>query len=223
MRLDRFIALLLLGVAALGGALACPGFGGEKPMTLSKADKELLFKVARASIQAHLQGEAVPPLPEAGPHLGEPRGVFVSLHRQGRLRGCIGYLEAVKPLLQAVQEMAAAAAFHDPRFPPLRPEELPDLEIEISVLSPMRPIKNIEDIEVGKHGLYVQKGLERGLLLPQVATQYHWDRLTFLRQTCGKACLPQDAWKEPDTRIFVFTAEVFGEQPGLPGCLRQEH
>jgi AmmeMemoRadiSam system protein A len=220
MRRLSFFALLLLGTGALWGALALPISGGQEGMSLSKSDKELLFQVARASIQAHLQGEAVPPLKAAPPHLCEPRGVFVSLHRQGRLRGCIGYLEAVKPLMQAVQEMAAAAAFHDPRFSPLRQEELADLDIEISVLSPMRQIKNIEEIEVGKHGLYIVKGLDRGLLLPQVATQYNWDRLTFLRQTCGKACLNQDAWKEPDTRIFVFTAEVFSEHSEKTGSQR---
>jgi AmmeMemoRadiSam system protein A len=190
-------------------------------MHLSESDQKLLFQVARAGIQAHLKGET-PALPKAtSPSLGEPRGVFVTLTRQGRLRGCIGYLEAIKPLLPAVQEMAVAAAFNDPRFPPLREEELADLEMEISVLSPMRQIAKVEEIEVGKHGLYLVNGMYRGLLLPQVATEYKWDRLTFLQQTCGKAGLPPDAWKDPATRIYVFTAAILREHPqGAKG--RQE-
>lgn len=180
-------------------------------MDLTAADQELLFQVARNSIKARLRGEQAA-LPQAtSPILQQPRGVFVTLHRHGRLRGCIGYLEAVKPLLAAVQEMAVAAAFNDPRFPPLREEELADLELEISVLSPMRQIKHIEEIEVGRHGLYLEQGLCRGLLLPQVATEYGWDRLTFLKQTCLKAGLPPDAWQDPATRIFVFSADILHE------------
>ncbi|MGQ9688210.1 MAG: AmmeMemoRadiSam system protein A [Desulfobaccales bacterium] len=180
-------------------------------MDLSAADQELLFRVARNSIQAHLRGKKAA-LPQAtSPILNEPRGVFVTLHRHGRLRGCIGYLEAAKPLLAAVQEMAEAAAFSDPRFPPVRAEELADLDVEISILSPMRQIKNIEEIEVGRHGLYLEQGLRRGLLLPQVATEYGWDRLTFLKQTCAKAGLPPDAWQDPSTRIYVFSADIFHE------------
>lgn len=181
-------------------------------MTLSASDKDTLLKLARASIQAHFKGESPPPLKDPSPVLCEPRGAFVSLHRQGRLRGCIGYLEAVKPLGQTVVEMAAAAAFHDPRFLPLGEEELADLEIEISVLSPMRLIKKIEEIQVGQHGIYIVQGLNRGLLLPQVATEYRWNRLTFLEQTCCKAGLPPDAWKE-GTKIYVFTADIFSDHP----------
>ncbi len=114
--------------------------------------------------------------------------------------------------------MAAAAAFHDPRFRPLGKEELADLEVEISVLSPMRLIKNIDEIRVGTHGLYIVQGPCRGLLLPQVATEYHWDRLTFLAQTCGKAGLPASAWKDPDTKIYIFTAVIFGDNPRKAGC-----
>ncbi len=180
-------------------------------MDLTAADQELLFRAARNSIQAHLKGEKAPLPPAASPVLSQPRGVFVTLHRHGRLRGCIGYLEAAKPLLDAVQEMAVAAAFNDPRFPPLREEELADLDLEISILSPMRQIKNIEEIEVGRHGLYLEQGFRRGLLLPQVATEYGWDRLTFLKQTCLKAGLPPDAWQDPNTRIFVFSADILHE------------
>lgn len=182
-------------------------------MSLTEADKKVLIQAARDSIRTHLKGATPSPPAQLAPVLREPRGVFVSLHRQGRLRGCIGYLEAVKPLLPAVQEMAVAAAFHDPRFSPLREEELADLDVEISVLTPMQRINKAEEIEVGKHGLYIERGPSRGLLLPQVATQYRWDRTTFLEQTCAKAGLPTQAWKEPETRIFVFTADIFSETP----------
>jgi AmmeMemoRadiSam system protein A len=191
-----------------------PAWGEEKAMSISEADKKRLLELARSSIRAHLKGESIPSLAGATPLLCESRGVFVSLHRQGRLRGCIGYLEAVKPLGQSVVEMAAAAAFHDPRFRPLGPEELADLEVEISVLTPMQPLDKVEKIEVGKHGLYIEKGRCRGLLLPQVATEYRWDRTTFLEQTCCKAGLPPQAWKEPDTKIFTFTADIFSDHPG---------
>jgi len=189
-------------------------------MSISEADKKRLLLLARATIQAHLKGEAIPSLTGASPLLGEPRGVFVSLHRQGRLRGCIGFLEAVKPLGQAVMEMAAAAAFHDPRFRPLGKEELADLDVEISVLTPMQRLDRVENIEVGKHGLYIEKGPHRGLLLPQVAVEYRWDRTTFLEQTCQKAGLPPNAWKDPDTRIFIFYADIFSDHSLQPGPTR---
>jgi AmmeMemoRadiSam system protein A len=113
-------------------------------------------------------------------------------------------------------EMAAAAAFHDPRFRPLGEEELADLDVEISVLTPMQRVEKVETIEVGKHGLYIEKGRCRGLLLPQVAVEYRWDRTTFLEQTCCKAGLPPQAWKDPDTRIFTFTAEIFSDHAPAP-------
>jgi uncharacterized protein len=204
--------LAFLLISLLTG-LASPILGGEKSMHLSTADQTLLFRVARESIQARLKGEPDPLPPDAPPILAQPMGVFVTLARQGRLRGCIGYLEAVKPLLEAVREMAVAAAFNDPRFPPLREEELADLELEISVLSPMRQIKDIEEIQVGRDGLYLEQGLNRGLLLPQVATQCGWDRLTFLSQTCCKAGLPPNAWENPATKIYVFTADILHEPP----------
>lgn len=191
-------------------------------MSLSDADKTRLFQIARDSIRACLEGNAPPSLKDLPSHLQEPRGVFVSLHRQGRLRGCIGYLEAVKPLASAVQEMAQNAAFCDPRFRPLQSKEMEDLDIEISILTPMRRIEKVEEVEVGRHGLYIEHGSCRGLLLPQVATEYRWDRQTFLEQTCCKACLPPDAWKDKNTRIYVFTAEILSEGPAKPGCSRQE-
>lgn len=182
-------------------------------MPLSLAEQRLLFQIARDSIAAGLERRALQVPQELPPALREPKGVFVTLHRHGRLRGCIGYLEAVKPLGQAVAEMAQAAAFHDPRFPPLSAAELPEVELEISILTPMRRIEDVQEIEVGRHGLYIERGLCRGLLLPQVATEYGWDRTTFLEQTCLKACLPPSAWKDPETRIYVFEAEILSETP----------
>jgi len=191
-------------------------------MNLSATDKQTLLMAAREGIRAHLKNQTPDPPAEVSLVLRESRGVFVTLHRQGRLRGCIGYLEPVKPLLAAVQEMAAAAAFHDPRFPPVREEELADIDLEISVLSPMRRIFKIEEIEVGKHGLYLERAYARGLLLPQVATECKWDRTTFLEQTCCKAGLPPNAWNDPNTRIFVFTAEIFSERSLRPQSPSQE-
>ena len=219
-RLRHLVIWLTLGTLAGLGVPPC--WGGQAAMNLSTADQQLLLQVARNSIAAHLEGKTATPVQTSSAVVREPRGAFVSLHRHGQLRGCIGYLEAIKPLLQTVQDMAVAAAFQDPRFPPLQAGELADLEIEISVLSPMRLIASTDEIEVGQHGLYIVQGMRRGLLLPQVATQYRWDRLTFLEQTCGKAGLPPDAWKEPGTNIFIFTADIFADHPRQdPGaCLR---
>jgi AmmeMemoRadiSam system protein A len=214
--LRQYAIWLTLGVAVLLGLWAPSSWGGQAGMNLTTADKQLLLHVARDSIEAHLKGKAATPVKTDSPGLCEARGAFVSLHRRGQLRGCIGYIEAIKPLLQTIREMAAAAAFHDPRFRPLQANELDDLEIEISVLGPLRLIKSTDEIEVGKHGLYIVRGLNRGLLLPQVATQYHWDRLPFLEQTCGKAGLPPDAWADPDTKIYVFSAVIFSDHPQKP-------
>ena len=139
------------------------------------------------------------------------RGAFVTLKKQGRLRGCIGYIKAYKPPWETVQEMAVAAAFTDPRFPSLRAEEIQQLTFEISVLSPLKRIADVNDIEVGKHGLYIIRGYNSGLLLPQVATEYKWDRETFLEETCHKAGLPPDAWKDKETEIYIFSADYFGD------------
>jgi AmmeMemoRadiSam system protein A len=213
------IPRLLASLALLGILLVCtaPASWGEEPMSLTASDREVLLKLARDSIRVHFKGESLPPLKNPAPILCELRGAFVSLHRQGQLRGCIGYLQAVRPLEETVVEMAAAAAFHDPRFAPLREEELGDLEVEISVLTPMKLISSVDDIQVGKHGLYIERGSNRGLLLPQVAAEYKWNRQTFLEQTCCKAGLPPDAWKDPASKIYTFAAEVFSDQPHPDG------
>lgn len=137
-------------------------------------------------------------------------GVFVTLRRRGRLRGCIGQVEAVDPIGQAVARCAMAAALDDPRFDPVCPSELSELEIEISLISPPQRI-SLEEIEVGRHGLMITRGYQRGLLLPQVALEFHWTRERFLEETCVKGGMERQAWKDLMTRIEAFTAEVFSE------------
>lgn len=139
-------------------------------------------------------------------------GAFVSLHKRGNLRGCIGTFDTSQPVADQVEEMAVAAATRDPRFKPVSEAEVAELDIEISVLTPPRRIASPDEIQVGVHGLMVSRGYQRGVLLPQVAMEYGWDRETFLAHTCRKAGLPDTAWKDPDTVIQVFTAEVFGER-----------
>ena len=143
--------------------------------------------------------------------LRRPAGAFVTLTKGGDLRGCIGSIHAVEPLYRAVASSAISAAFRDPRFYPLRPDEMPEVELEISVMGPIEPVKDINDIEVGRDGLIVSRGRNAGLLLPQVATEYGWDRQTFLDQTCIKAGLEKGAWRSEQTRIEKFAAEVFSE------------
>ncbi len=145
-------------------------------------------------------------------------GAFVTLHKRGNLRGCIGHIEGRMPLFDTIVEMALAAAFQDPRFPPLRVSELEEIDIEISILSPLQRVGIIEEIEVGVHGLLIQRGFASGVLLPQVATEYGWDRLTFLQHTCQKAGLAPDSWMHQGTRIFMFSAEVFGEKDLQRSC-----
>jgi AmmeMemoRadiSam system protein A len=181
----------------------------EQPMQLSEQDKKTLHEIARQSIAAGLQGQPPAPLQGLSGILQEPRGAFVTVHLRGHLRGCIGLIEAVKPLAETIQEMALAAAFRDPRFPPLTAEEFKDSDIEISVLTPMRLTKNIDEIQVGVHGLMIEKGHHRGLLLPQVATEYKWDRNTFLDHTCLKAGLPPGTWNDPQAQLYIFSADIF--------------
>jgi len=179
---------------------------------LSKEERETLLKLARDTITARLTGNQAPPFSPNTENLKQPRGAFVTLHKRGSLRGCIGYVEPIKPLYQTVKDMALAAAFQDPRFPPVSPGELDELEIEISVMSPVEKITDVSEIEVGKHGIIIKKGYRQGLLLPQVATEQGWDRDTFLEHTCYKAGLAGDSWREPDTEIHIFSAEVFSEK-----------
>lgn len=179
---------------------------------LSGKERESLLKLARDTIDSKLKGQNSPKYTPVSAVGTEPRGAFVTLHKHGALRGCIGYVEAIKPLWQSVQEMAIAAAFQDPRFPSLTQAEFNDIDIEISVMSPIKRISNIDEIEVGKHGIIIKKGLNQGLLLPQVASEEGWDRDTFLQHTCYKAGLLGDCWNKPDTEIYIFSAEVFSER-----------
>lgn len=176
---------------------------------LSEEEKKTLHYIARTVIENKAKGKTVPEFKIESPILKENRGAFVTLHKKGQLRGCIGYIEGHGPLYKTVEEMAEAAAFRDPRFPPVKEKELTDIEIEISVLTPLKKIQDINEIQVGKHGIYIKRDWFSGLLLPQVATEYGWDRLTFLEHTCQKAGLPPNAWKEKGTEIYIFSADIF--------------
>jgi AmmeMemoRadiSam system protein A len=176
---------------------------------LTDNDKKTLHHIAKTVIENKVRGKAVPEFKIDSPLLKENRGAFVTINKKGQLRGCIGYIEGHGPLHRTIEEMAEAAAFRDPRFPPVREKELSELEIEISVLTPLRRITDVNEIEVGKHGIYIKKGWFSGLLLPQVATEYGWDRQTFLEHTCQKAGLPSSAWRDKDTEIYIFSADIF--------------
>jgi AmmeMemoRadiSam system protein A len=177
---------------------------------LSAEEKAALKDLVRLSILQDLLPERKVALPCAPtPRLREELGAFVTLKLGARLRGCIGSVEGRGPVWDTVARMAKAAAFEDPRFPALRPDEFERLGIEISVLSPVRECVRPEEIEVGRHGLIVRKGGRSGLLLPQVATEWKWDRETFLAHTCLKAGLPETAWREAGCSLLWFEAEVF--------------
>ena len=182
-----------------------------RDMQLSVADKEELLRIARVSIASVLNDRPGERSEQSGASLKEQCGAFVTRHLHGELRGCIGYIEAQFPLFETIEEAAVKAAFEDPRFPPLTAEEFEDVEIEISVLSPLQKTSSVDEIEVGKHGLVIDAGYTRGLLLPQVATEYGWGREQFLSQTCRKAGLPADAWKKKGVTIHRFTSDVFSE------------
>jgi AmmeMemoRadiSam system protein A len=179
---------------------------------LNEEQRATLLRIARQSIADVLDGRSPDwKASDFDDTLRQPAGAFVTLTRDGDLRGCIGSIQAVEPLYKAVASSAISAAFRDPRFPPLSPGELDHLELEISVMGPIERVANIEDIVVGRDGLIISRGPYAGLLLPQVATDYGWDRQTFLEQTCRKAGLPPDAWRAQDCRIEKFSALVFGE------------
>ncbi len=174
----------------------------------SGEERRTLLELAHRAIECSLQGMRVDLTPPSE-HLGEKRGAFTTLHILGRLRGCIGHVTAQHSLYRTVAETAQAAAFEDPRFAPVTEAEAPNLAIEISVLSPMVPIR-AEEVVVGRHGLLVSLGNRRGLLLPQVPVEWGWDRETFLAQTCLKAGLSAEAWRQ-GADLQAFTAEVFGD------------
>ncbi len=182
-------------------------------LPLTEANQQLLLRLARQALEKHFGRHPRSAVEEPPGSLRERCGAFVTLLKAKRLRGCIGYVEAQKPLHQTVQECALAAALRDPRFEPVTPDELPALRLEISVLSPLEEISP-EQIEVGRHGLMVSRGVQRGVLLPQVAVEWKWDRQRFLEETCLKAGMPPDAWRQ-GAKIQAFTAQVFGEPASL--------
>jgi len=180
-------------------------------LSLNDSERRELLQVARRSVEAAVRHTAFAPLTPSDPALLQERGAFVTLTEKGELRGCIGYVMPLKPLYQAVTEVAQAAALQDPRFPAVTAKELDQLQYEISVLSLFRRVLDVKQIEIGRHGLLVRRGSREGVLLPQVPVEEHWGRRTFLEQAALKAGLPAQAWQDEDTDIFAFSALVFGQ------------
>ncbi|MDD5584448.1 MAG: AmmeMemoRadiSam system protein B [Candidatus Omnitrophica bacterium] len=180
--------------------------------TLTHDEKMTLLKIARSTLENYLKTSKAPHLSAESGNLREKRGAFVTLTKNGELRGCIGRIVADSPLNEVIAAMAIEAATGDPRFPAVSYKELKDIQIEISVLTPFEKVTNLDEIEVGKHGLIIKKGFYSGLLLPQVPGEYGWDRETFLKHTCIKAGLPPDAYKDPDATLYKFSALVFKEK-----------
>ena len=177
---------------------------------LNCSEQKELLKIAREAIVGYVTCGRIPPAESGAAGLNLETGCFVTIRRQHQLRGCIGNFTSERPLFRLVQDMAVSAATRDPRFYPMKPGDLSDFDLEISVLSPLEQVTSVEEIEVGTHGIYLVKGNSRGVLLPQVAAEFGWDRETFLRHTCLKAGLPEDAWQE-ECGIYIFSAQVFGE------------
>lgn len=176
---------------------------------LTDGEKKILISIAMETIQAKLNHDPLPHHDYDNKIFSEKRGAFVTLHIEGKLRGCIGYIIGVEPLLDTIQKMAISSAFNDPRFPALRQDEFEHLNVEISVLSPLEIVNDIDKIQVGRDGLIIKKGFRQGLLLPQVPEEQDWDKTTFLQHTCLKAGLPPDAWKKKGTTIKKFSAQIF--------------
>ncbi|HEV2495456.1 MAG TPA: AmmeMemoRadiSam system protein A [Terriglobia bacterium] len=176
---------------------------------LSELDQQALLRLARQSLEECVRSHRLPEIESPPEALHERRGAFVTLRKVQRLRGCIGMVEAYQPLYQTVVECAASAALHDPRFHPVVPQELPDLHIEVSVLSALLDVSP-DQVEVGRHGLLVSQGSMRGVLLPQVPVEWNWDRERFLEETCQKAGLHKTAWQR-GARIQAFTVQIVNE------------
>jgi uncharacterized protein len=176
---------------------------------ISESDERPLLSIARHALEARVAGDRPPEIVCIGP-LALRCGAFVSIHNGDQLRGCLGRLSPNSPLGATLVYLGGALADSDPRFPPVLPDELPLLQMEISLLMPERPIASIDEVTVGQHGVIVEHGRSRGLLLPQVATGFGWDRETFLEHACLKAGLPREAWRT-GARILVFEARIFAE------------
>jgi AmmeMemoRadiSam system protein A len=178
--------------------------------SLSEADRRTALQLARTAVVEAVAHRKLPDIFRREGVFAERRGIFVTLHVRYRLQGCIGVIEANEPLGEAIVRCAASAALEDPRFSPLKMEQLGELSIEISLLSPLAPIAP-ESIEIGRHGLCIRLHAQRGLLLPQVAVEHRLTREQFLEETCRKAGLPREAWRDPEARLFGFTCEVFSD------------
>lgn len=178
---------------------------------LSKIDATTLLMIAREAIVHQIKDEDYSPTPREEKALNVHSGCFVTITQEGQLRGCIGNFQSQQPLSQEVATMAVSAASQDPRFQPMSRDELNNFSLEITILSPLKKIDDTNLIEVGTHGIYIIKGRNRGVLLPQVAIEYGWNRETFLRQTCVKAGLPENSWKLAGTEIYIFSGQIIHE------------
>lgn len=178
---------------------------------LTQDERARLIAIARENLESYIGLGKKKKFTETSEGMLTQCGAFVTLKIAERLRGCIGNFTSDKPVYQLVADLAIESATRDPRFPAVTKQELPKLKIEISVLSPLQRVAKIEELVVGTHGIYLKKGMYRGVLLPQVATEYGWDRETFLTHTCYKAHLDGDAWKDPKVEIYSFTADIFGD------------
>jgi len=186
--------------------------GGGLDASLNEEQQEVLLKLARERIETYVKTGEKKKFDAHDERMKVKQGAFVTLRKDGVLRGCIGHIVPIEALCDTVADMAIAAATEDPRFPVVTTEELKDINIEISVLSVPRRVQSAEEIELGKHGVIVRKGMRQGVFLPQVATETGWDKKTFLEHLCwGKAGLPKDSWKDKDTELYVFTAQLFEE------------
>jgi len=179
---------------------------------LSENETNALLHIAREAISKQVLKQMYSPEPREEKALNERSGCFVTIKQGGELRGCIGSFQSERPLFREVAAMAAASASKDPRFHPMEADELSNFSIEISVLTPLQKIEDSEEIEIGRHGIYLERNFSRGVLLPQVATEHNWDRSTFLQQTCLKAGLPKNAWQAEDTEIYIFSAQIIKEK-----------
>jgi len=176
---------------------------------LTPETQQELLAIARGALEARVRGTRAP---DAGSQEGSPRrGAFVTIFCSGELRGCLGRVTSDWPLPDLISHLAQEVADSDPRFTPVQPHELQDIVVEVSVLTPEREVRSIDEIELGRHGLIVEQGARKGLLLPQVPEEHNWDRETFVAQACVKAGLSADAWRR-GARVFVFEAQVFGEE-----------
>jgi len=214
-------ALVAAILAVLAGCRS-DGSGGATPLPtetaepdegmLNEVERAELLQLARTTIEVYLNEGRIPPYKTENPHFLQHGGAFVTLRKHGELRGCIGFMAAERPVYETIQEMAVSAATKDPRFPPVQASELADLTVEISLLSPMERVTDTNRIVVGKHGLLIRQAWYQGVLLPQVAPEQGWNRDEFLQGVCYKAGLPANAWQDPNTELYWFTAEVFGEE-----------